>query len=131
MPKYCLIFFILFPLILLRCKSKKEKIELKQSKEKTIESLTAYSNTKLTCEMFFKITLSINKITAKYQNINNEDQETINTMLEKREKEINDVYRKYEVTENEFSQFGETHYRKLESYLRKHPEIDEKLRNTD
>ena len=131
MRKYLFIFFILLTLFFFHCKNKKEKIELKQSKKDFNEALTVYSNTKLTPATFFKITLSINKITAKYKNMSNEDQDNIDALLEKRENEINEVYEKYEVSEDEFNQFGQTQYRELESYLRKHPQIDEQLRHVN
>ncbi len=131
MRKILFILLILLPFLFIHCKNKKEKIELKQSKKDIDETLTVYSNTKLTPASFFKITLSINKITAKYKNMSNEDQDNIDALLEKRENEINEVYEKYEVSEDEFTQFGQTHYRELESYLKKHPKIEEQLRHVD
>jgi len=125
MTKY--VFIILLLLCFAQCKNKKEKIELNHTEELSVEPVLEYTNTQLNPAVFFNITLELNKIISKYQNIINESTNAINSYIQKRETEINKIYEKYKVTEKEFNHYGETHYRELESYLRQHPEIDENL----
>ena len=131
MFKFLLFFLFLFLISTSQCKSKKQRIELKTPNEKHREPQTEFSNTRITPEIFFKITLDIDKIAKRYQQIDSESEESIKSNLERMGKEMTKVYKKYDITEDEFNQFGEKHYRQLEAYLEDHPEIDDRLRSID
>lgn len=112
------------------CKGKKEKIEIesiKGSGQTNLTDPTLYSDTKINPKLFFQITLEINTITAKYLQMQSEDPKIIELNMEKREKEIQNIYEKYSITEKEYQQFGQMHYRELEKFLEENPEVDEKL----
>ncbi len=128
------IFLIIFALLLsLNCKNKKQRIEIDYSNNKeTILNNTSskYSNQKLSPEIFFKITLEINSISKKYKNIQ-DDEKIIQSNLKKIENKIDKIYQKHNITKDKFNKFGEENYKGLESYLKAHPEIDQKLRSAD
>jgi len=118
-----IIIFLLFS----SCKSKKREIQLKNIISNSFTRYHFSSNEKLTPEKFFKINIEINKISKKYSSFNGVKDEGLEILLKKRENEINKIYKKYNITEEEFNKYGEGNYTALESYLKKHPEIKEKL----
>lgn len=127
-----LLFFTLFPFI--NCKNKKskiEKIELKQISETVHHTSTKYSNTGLNSKFFFDITIQINNISKKYKKMKSDDSDKIQSNLNKMEEEMQNVYKKFNTSVEEFNKFGETHYKELESFLKENPEIDEELRSVN
>ncbi len=84
-------------------------------------------NESITPELFFKITIEINELTKKYKKLIGEDENKYEKLNTQMENEINNVYTKYNLTEEDINRFSENNYRDLESYLVHHPEIEKQL----
>ncbi len=130
-----IIFLLFFTLLFfINCKNKKnkiDKIELKQISETAHHTSTQYSNTRLNSKTFFDITIQINNISKKYKKMKSDDPDEIQSNLNKMEEEMQNVYKKFDTSVEEFNKFGETHYKELESFLKAHPEIDNELRSVN
>lgn len=127
------LWLVIILLLFSHCNNKSKRIEIENNKKETQTSIniTNKSIAGLTPETFFKITIEINQISKKYKQIRHDDTEKIQENLKKMEQEIEAVYNKYKITADQFNKYGESHYKKLEEYLKNHPEVDESLRSKE
>lgn len=114
-----------------QCKDKKRRFESTNFDEEETQSNQAihldFKNSKITPKIFLKISMELNTMTLKYKKMDNENQTTAESNLRKMEEEAQNIYKKYKVTEEEFNDFGEKHYREIETYLKENPDIESKL----
>ncbi len=109
---------------------KRIEIENEYNIKKEIIPSEEYENQKLNPETFFKISIEINKLTQKYNKlISTVSNDKINSLLNELDLKIKKVYESFNTTESEFNNYSMKHYKELDEYLKKHPEIDKKLRN--
>ncbi len=127
-----LIIFFSF-IILLNCSAEKhKKIEIsgekKDIKTEIIPS-DINSSKNLSADKFFKISIEINKITRDYNSkLHNLPDKKINLLLKKLDNDIKNIYLKFNTSESEFNNYSLYHYKELDEYLKKHPKVDEAMR---
>lgn len=123
-----ILFFLLLITALLNCgkdnRHKKIAIFQKPFEERT--NIGKKTVTSLTPEKFVEITLKIKDLTDKIDNIESEDTSTNLDIAH--EQKIAEIYRKYNITEEEFNSYGGEHYKEIQDYLAQHPEYSDKMK---
>lgn len=129
MKRTVFVLSVLCSFCLAACGKREGKVELNRIPDNTRQSQETVlpgAGEKLTPELFFRISIEVNRISRKYAPLD-AGRGAAATNGSAMEKKISAVYRNYNVTEEIFNAYSESHFRELENFLSRHPEIEGQL----